>query len=115
LAGSPETFKLIYVTAQNMTEARSIAETIVQERLVACVNILPGVESIYHWEGKVCKENEAVLIAKTRESLVSDLIDRVTRLHRYEVPCIIAVPIADGNPAYLRWIGEETKRIPQIK
>jgi len=100
---------MVYMTANNLEQAQKIGETLVDERLVACVNILDNMKSIYRWKGVVERDNEVVLITKTKESLVDAVVSRVTQLHSYEVPCIVAVPIESGNPEYLQWIQDETR------
>lgn len=99
--------KLIYVTATGADEARRIAETVVTERLAACANILGGVTSIFHWEGQLCRENEAVLILKTTEEKTAALTARIKELHSYDCPCIVVLPIERGNSAFLEWIARE--------
>ena len=99
---------LIYMTASNDAEARTIARILVQERLAACVNILAGMRSVYHWEGEIQEESEIVLIAKTRRDRVPALTDRVTEIHSYDCPCVVAIPIDGGNPDFLDWIDAET-------
>jgi len=101
--------RLIYMTASGPEEARRIGRTLVEERLVACVNILERVHSIYWWDGKIQEEPEAVLVAKTQGSLVERLIQRVKALHSYDCPCVVGVPITEGNPEFLAWIAEETR------
>lgn len=90
--------------------ARSLARTLVEQRLVACVNIVPGLTSVYRWEGKVCEDGESLLIMKTRAELMERLSARIVELHPYEVPEVIALPLAagEGNPAYLAWLLEQT-------
>ena len=100
---------LIYITAGNMDEARIIAKELVSHRLAACVNILNNVESLYWWEGKIQYEKEVVLIAKTKEQLVPELIDKVKSAHSYSCPCVVSVPIVEGNKPFLKWVEEETK------
>ncbi len=100
---------LVYMTAKDMSEAKKIASAIVEEKLAACVNILPGMESIYHWQGKVENEMEVVLLAKTKSMLVAQLTDRVKELHSYDTPCVVAVSISGGNPDFLEWIAAETR------
>jgi periplasmic divalent cation tolerance protein len=100
--------KLIYVTAPSRQEAEKIAETVVTERLAACANILDGVTSIFHWEGKLCRETEAVLILKTTEPRVGALTARIQELHSYECPCIVVLPIEAGNSAFLEWVALNT-------
>lgn len=99
---------LIYVTASNRDEALRLARALVEERLVACANVLDGATSLYWWDGKVQEEAEAVLIAKTRASLVESVVARVKALHSYSRPCVVALPIQAGNPAFLQWIDAET-------
>ena len=101
--------RFVYVTASSREEARTIGRALVQERLVACVNILDGMSSIYWWQGEVQDEQEAVLIAKTTAALMPDVIDRVKALHSYDVPCVVSLPILEGNPDYLEWVDEETR------
>ena len=106
--GSTE-FVTLYMTAAGSHEAASIAEALVEERLVACANVFDGVTSYFRWEGKVQAEGEVVVIAKTRASLVSAVEARLKDLHSYDVPCLVAWPIVDGHSDYLNWIAEETR------
>jgi periplasmic divalent cation tolerance protein len=99
---------LCYATAGSRDEALAIGRTVVQERLAACANVLGGATSIYWWQGALEQAGEAVLILKTRAELVERLTARVKELHSYECPCVVALPIAAGNPAYLDWIARET-------
>lgn len=99
---------VIFVTAPE-DEAADLAKTLVEERLVACVNIVPGLRSIYWWQGRVEDEPEVLCIMKTRSNLFELLRDRVRELHSYEVEEIIALPILAGNLPYLDWIKENTK------
>jgi periplasmic divalent cation tolerance protein len=89
-------------------DAAEFGRTLVDERLAACVNLLPVMESIYRWEGKIEFEAERQLVIKTSRDRVSELWDRVRELHPYEVPEFVVIPIVDGNEAYLRWIGDST-------
>jgi len=100
---------IIFITASSSEEAQNIATALVEEKLVACVNIIPQIRSIYWWEGKVCQDDEVMLISKTKQSLFTLLMDRVKALHSYEVPEIIAFPISEGSPEYLSWIENITK------
>lgn len=103
------TLTLVYVTVGEAEEAERIGRTVVEERLAACANILPGVTSIYWWEGKIEQGAEVALILKTRSDLVKELTARVKALHSYSVPCVVAVAIDGGNPDFLNWIVKETK------
>ena len=100
--------RLIYITAADAEEARKIGRLLVEERLVACANVLGRIDSIYRWEGAIQEDAEVALIAKTTASLVSRVVERVSAVHSYSCPCVVALPIADGNPAFLNWIAEET-------
>lgn len=103
-----EEFVVIAVTVPDETEGRRIAKVLVEERLVACVNIIPGITSIYHWKGEICEDGEALLWIKTREALIPSLQERILQLHPYEVPEIISLAISGGSKDYLSWILEET-------
>ena len=91
-------------------DAAEFARTLVDERLAACVNLLPVMESVYRWEGKIEFEAERQLVIKTSRDRVVDLWDRIRDLHPYEVPEFVVIPIVDGNDAYLRWVGDATSR-----
>ena len=102
-------FRLVYMTAGSMDEARRLGEVLVAERLAACVNLIDGMTSIYRWQGEVQRETETVLIAKTTEGQVAALTERVRALHSYDCPCVVSLPIESGNPAFLRWISDQVK------
>jgi periplasmic divalent cation tolerance protein len=99
---------IVYSTVDDIKNARRIAHTLVEEQLVACVNIVPDIESIYKWEGKIEMENECILIAKTVDENVKKTITRIKSLHPYEVPDIIVIPIIGGVKEYLDYITNET-------
>ncbi len=101
-------YVLVYMTAKDVDEAKKLGQAIVAKRLAACVNILPFMTSMYWWDGEVQQADEAVILAKTKRELAAALMDEVRRLHSYEVPCIVTLPITDGHPAFLDWIGAET-------
>lgn len=100
---------LLYVTAETREEACRIGRALVEERLVACVNLIPSMQSIYRWQGRIEEAQECVMLAKTRQNLVSACMERILALHRYECPCVVALPIAEGNPAFLDWVMDETR------
>jgi periplasmic divalent cation tolerance protein len=102
---------LIYMTASSEDEARLIGEKLVEEELVACVNILAPMVSMFRWKGTVEAETEIPVIAKTRSELIDSVTARVRELHSYEVPCVVAVPIAGGDAAFVSWI-EDVTRLP---
>ena len=97
----------IYVTTGSIDEAKTIGRKLVETRLAACVNIIDPMISLYWWEGKVQEGNETVLIAKTTALKVAALTAAVCELHSYDCPCVIALPIVDGNAHYVDWIGRE--------
>jgi periplasmic divalent cation tolerance protein len=100
---------LIYITAKNKEEAEKIGKELVESRLAACVNIIDNIHSWYQWEGKIQEDDEAILIAKTKESLMPEFIEKVKSMHSYECPCIVSLPLLDGNQDYLAWVQKETK------
>jgi periplasmic divalent cation tolerance protein len=100
----------IYVTTKDADEAKLIARTVVGERLAACANLLGGIESVYRWQGRICEDQEVALILKTTAERKTELIDRIKELHSYECPCIVCLPIADGNRDFLAWIAAETSK-----
>lgn len=100
---------ICYITVGPRAEALAIGRALVEERLAACANLLDGAVSIYRWQGKIEQDDEVVLIAKTRTELVDRLIARVRALHSYDCPCVVALPIEQGNAEYLAWIKAETR------
>lgn len=100
----------VYVTAGSPEEAELLARTIVSERLAACANIIPGMRSVYWWEGAVGEAAETVVIFKTQRDRFEELAARVKALHSYECPCVVALPVVAGLPAYLDWIEAESRR-----
>jgi periplasmic divalent cation tolerance protein len=99
----------VVVTAQDAEWLAGFTRTLVDERLAACGHQLAAIRSVYRWEGAVHDEPEARVALHTRRSLVPAIVARTAELHPYEVPCVIALPLVGGNPAYLRWIAEETR------
>ena len=100
---------VIYSTTGNVQDAKKIARLLVEEKLVACVNIFPKIESVYRWQGKIEEDSECVLIAKTTDKNVEKTIQRIKEIHTYDVPDIIALPIVGGLQGYLKYIEDETK------
>lgn len=100
--------RVVFITAGSQEEAQRIARSLVEERLAACVNILPGIRSVYRWKGEIHEDAEVLLTAKTAESMLEPLIQRVKQLHSYEVPEIIALAVVAGSEDYLSWIDEQT-------
>lgn len=102
---------VLYVTAPELTVARRVADALIEARLAACANILPGVTSLYRWNGAIQHDTEVVLICKTVRSLVSEAEALVRSLHPYECPCVVAVPVVDGSAKFLDWVNDETRRV----
>ena len=100
---------VVLVTTGSEEEARSVAEHLLEKRKAACVNIVPGVNSLFRWQGKLDSAQESLLIIKTRALLLQEVIDLVKEVHSYEVPEIIALPIVGGNKDYLKWIDDEVE------
>ena len=103
-----EPVKLIYVTCKDPAEARTIGKILVQEKLAACVNILPQMESIYIWQDAIETANESVLVIKSRSSLMDKCADRIKSLHSYSVPCILELTVSGGSAEYISWIKNHT-------
>lgn len=103
--------RLVYITTSNDQEAKKIGRNLVQKELAACINILPGMSSIYRWKGEIVEETECVLIAKTHYSKMKQLTRRVKELHDFDCPCVISITITEneGNRDYLDWLLKESK------
>ena len=104
-----EEFCEVVVTAADAGWLTAVTRTLVEERLAACGHVIGGIRSVYRWEGEIHDEPEARVALHTRRSLVPAIVGRAHELHPYDVPCVIALPLVGGNPAYLRWIAEETR------
>jgi periplasmic divalent cation tolerance protein len=102
---------IILVTAGSEGEAEKIAQTLVEERLAACVNIISPIRSIYRWEGKTQDDREWLLVIKTEQKHFAYVEARVRSLHSYQVPEIIALPVVDGSERYLEWVKLATKEV----
>lgn len=99
----------VMTTCDSWEVADRLSRTLVEKRLAACVNILPSATSVYQWQRKIERTLETLLIVKTRRGLFDAVSAEIARLHSYEIPEIIALPIVDGAPAYLNWIEKETQ------
>ncbi len=97
-------YLVVFITAANKAEAQKIAKGLVAKKLVACVNIVPNIESVFSWKGKLEVEKEVLLIAKTKAGLFPELEKAIKKLHSYECPEIIGFPITKGNRDYLKWV-----------
>ncbi|HET7462319.1 MAG TPA: divalent-cation tolerance protein CutA [Longimicrobium sp.] len=100
--------RVVLMTAPDAETAGRVAHALVNERLIACANLLPGVTSIYRWQGAVQADAEVLVVMKTRDTLVPRLMERAAELHPYQVPELLALEVSDGLPAYCRWVMDET-------
>jgi periplasmic divalent cation tolerance protein len=100
---------IVFMTAANGEEATRLADLLIGAHLAACVQILPEMESVYRWEGKIERQSEILLLAKTTAGKFADLEREVRALHSYETPEIVAVPIVTGSTPYLEWLSESLK------
>jgi periplasmic divalent cation tolerance protein len=95
---------VVFITCPHQKEGQRIGKILVSEKLAACVNIIPGLVSIFNWEGKLNQEKEILLIVKTRSSCFQKLEKRVRQIHSYSVPEVIGLPIVKGSKAYINWL-----------
>ncbi|KAL3318416.1 hypothetical protein Ciccas_002924 [Cichlidogyrus casuarinus] len=99
-------FRVFLATAKDMDEAKIIANALVNDRLAACVNILPNITSVYRWNNEVKTDDEVLMVIKSRESLREELTTKIKNLHSYETPEVISLPIFGGSNSYIKWLGE---------
>jgi len=100
---------VLFITTATTNEAQRISKVLLEQRKVACVNIVPKVSSLFWWENKLDLAHESLLIVKTKASLLNEVVRLVREIHSYDIPEIIALPIVGGNQDYLEWIGKEVK------
>ena len=98
---------LLYLTCANKDEAKTIARTLIDERLIACANILGKMTSVYRWEGTVVEDEEIAGLLKTRRDMAARATERVKELHSYDLPCVVGLPIQGGNPDFIGWLNCE--------
>jgi periplasmic divalent cation tolerance protein len=98
----------VVVTAADAEWLTAFTRRLVQERLAACGHQIPAIRSVYRWDGEVHEDAEARVALHTRASLVPRIVDRANAEHEYDVPCVIALPVTGGNPAYIAWVLTET-------
>ena len=103
---------VVFITAGNSEEAARLADMLLEQRLAACVQILPEMESVYRWQGKIERQKEVLLIAKTTKSRFDELESNVRAIHSYETPEIIALPLAAGSTPYLEWLNSSVNADP---
>jgi len=100
---------VLLITTATAQEAQRISRVLLEQRKVACVNIVPRLDSLFWWQGKLDSAEESLLIVKTKASLLSEIVPLVKELHSYDIPEIIALPIIGGNQDYLEWIQKEVR------
>ena len=100
---------LMISTTGSEKEARKIARSLVEERLAACANVIPGVRSFFYWEGRLCQEKEALILIKTVNNKARKIMDKIKKIHSYEVPEIIFFRVAMGEKNYLKWVKKMVK------
>jgi periplasmic divalent cation tolerance protein len=100
---------VVLITTPTIIEARAIGKKLVKEKLAACANIIPRIESVFFWQGRIRQEREILIVVKTQRAVFGRLVKRVKSLHSYTVPEIIALSITRGSKDYLRWIRESTR------
>ncbi len=107
MVDQPDRIRLLYITAGDAEEAASIGRRLVEERLVACANVIDGMRSLYWWDGAVEEGREAILIVKTWAALVAAATQRIVELHSYDCACVLELPVEGGNPPFLEWVAQE--------
>jgi len=100
---------VVLCTFPDLPQARQIGTALVEKQLAACVNLVPGVESIFRWEGAVSREGEVLAVIKTTAGRLSALERELSERHPYDLPEVLALPVAGGSEAYLKWVGAETR------
>lgn len=100
---------VVYCTVPDKKEGKEIAKALVENGLAACVNIIDKIESVFSWDGELTEEKEALLIIKTRKELFTKINHTIQKLHSYNVPEVIAMPIIEADETYLKWIAHETQ------
>jgi periplasmic divalent cation tolerance protein len=101
---------VVLITVGSEEEAVKIAHALLEERLIACANIIPKIRSLYRWKGKLCDDQEGLMLLKTVRVHFPKIEERVRQLHSYEIPEVMAVTIQEGNESYFQWVEEETRR-----
>ena len=102
---------VVLITSPNLQEAHKISQKPIEEKLIACANIVERIQSIFWWEGKTDRAEEVLIILKSKKSLFKKIMKTVRAAHSYKVPEILALPIIDGNPDYLKWISESVRKL----
>lgn len=104
-------FIVIYCTVPNKNEGKEIAKALIKHKLVACVNIMDKIESMFLWDGQMMEEKEALLMIKTKREMFEDINSVIQKLHSYNVPEVVAVPVIEADSTYLKWIAHEVRNV----
>jgi periplasmic divalent cation tolerance protein len=99
---------LAYITFPDVTTARSVMHELLERQWIACANMLPGAVSLYRWQGKVEETSECVVVVKTQAEHLEAVVNHIKEKHPYQIPCILALPVHEGNPQFLQWVIDET-------
>ncbi|HHY00539.1 MAG: divalent-cation tolerance protein CutA [Methanobacterium sp.] len=102
-------YSIVYITTSDSEEAQQIAKNLLKEKIIACANIIPVMESIYWWEGELEEDVESILLVKTSSKLVNKVIERVKEIHSYQTPCALEIQIKSGSKEYLDWLENALK------
>lgn len=105
---------VVFSACASAEEAQRIARALVEKRLAACVNVLPGVRSVYRWKDAIEEEEEVLLLIKSSRALLEELRDEIERMHSYEVPEVVALSVVDGSERYLSWMDRELAHKPSL-
>jgi periplasmic divalent cation tolerance protein len=100
-------YSIVYITTSGISESKKIAEKLLEEKLACCVNIIPSVESMYLWKGKIEEDSESIMVVKTKSLHVEAVIKMVENLHSYETPCVLEITVNNGSNNYLKWMETE--------
>ncbi len=100
-------YSIVYITTSGALESKEIAKKLLEEKISACINIIPTVDSIYLWKGKIEQDSESIMIVKTKSELVEEVIKRVEEIHSYEIPCVLEITVNKGSKNYLEWMESE--------
>ena len=100
-------YSIVYITTSGDLESKKIAKKLLEEKIAACINIIPTIESIYLWKGKIEQDSESIMLVKTKSEMVEEVIKRVEELHSYEIPCVLEITVNKGSKNYIEWMKSE--------
>jgi periplasmic divalent cation tolerance protein len=100
-------YSIVYITTSGILESKAITKRLLEDKLACCVNIIPSIESMYLWKGKIEEDSESMMVVKTKSVLVDEVIKMVENVHSYETPCILEITVNKGSNNYLKWMETE--------